>query len=202
MEKAIEQILPAQEEGMKITARSETTLSDNREALDFYNMAKERLQNVGRWNEIAGALSARFRLIDQNGEEANRPPEPGDYFRIDIPGPGSVTGNGYDWVRVENVFNQALPDSEVYGFQVRPSANPEENEHDIAHFFSSDSTSSFFVQREGHKVIASVFDRNIKPNTDANKIVDKVRDLMTGSAGMLIFSKLQWKSLTEGLLSR
>jgi hypothetical protein len=56
------------------------------------------------------------------------------------------------------------------------------------------------VYREGNKVMASVYDRNIKPNTEAENIVDKIRDMMTGTAGKLIFSKLQWKALTEGLL--
>ncbi|MBO9635806.1 MAG: hypothetical protein J7578_22060 [Chitinophagaceae bacterium] len=201
MEKAtVKQMVPQQEDGKSITAESRVELAGHRKAILFYNIAKERLQQVHKWHEMAGALSARFTLIDKNGMEVNRPPEPGDYFRVDIPGPGRVNGEGYDWVRVEKVVNQILPNSEIYGFQVRPARDPEKKDEDIAHFFSSDSTSSFFVHRNGHIVSAFVFDRNIKPNKDAGNIVDKIRDMMTGSAGMLIFSKLQWKALTEGLL--
>jgi hypothetical protein len=197
---ANKKIVPSQEEGKAITAESVITFPDDRKAAIFFETVKERLGQVNRWHEIAGGLSARFQLMDENGKEASRPPRTGDYFRIDIPGPGSVTGEGYDWVRVEETISQVLPNSERYGFRVRPARNPANDEENIAHFFSAASTSTFIVYREGEKIIAAVFDRNIQPNKDADKMIGKIRDLMTGSAGMLIFSKLQWKNLTEGLL--
>jgi hypothetical protein len=193
-------IVPSQEEGKAITAESVITFSDDRKAKIFFETVKERLQQVDRWHEIAGGLSAHFQLMDENGKEVSRPPQAGDYFRIDIPGPGSVTGEGYDWVRVEETINEVLPNSERYGFRVRPARNPANDEEDIAHFFSAASTSTFIVYREGEKITAAVFDRNIQPNQNADTLIDKIRDLMAGSAGMLIFSKLQWKNLTEGLL--
>ena len=193
---------PAQQEGKSITAESVIELADDREAGIFFNTVKSRLQQVSQWHEIAGGISARFQLMDANGEPVNSAPQQGNYLRIDIPGPGTVTGAGYDWARVEDIIHQVLPNSECYGFRVRPARNPENDDQDIAHFFSATGTSSFIVDRKGAVITAAVFDRNIQPNEDANNIVDKVRDLMTGSAGMLIFSKLQWKNLTEGLLKK
>lgn len=199
---ANKKIVPAQEEGKAITAESKIELPNDREAILFFDTVKSRLQQVNQWHEIAGGLSAHFQLMDENGEAISREPHPGDYFRIDIPGPGTVSGEGFDWVRVEEITHQVLPQSERYGFRVRPARNPENDDQDIAHFFSAASTSSFIVYREGASITATIFDRNIQPNKDATKIVDKIRDLMTGSASMLIFSKLQWKNLVEGLLQR
>ncbi|WP_127125849.1 hypothetical protein [Pseudoflavitalea rhizosphaerae] len=195
-------IVPSQEEGKSITAESVIEFPNHREAAIFFDTVRSRLMQVNRWHEIAGGLSARFQLMDPNGEPVSREPHQGDYFRIDIPGPGTVAGEGFDWARVEEVTHQVLPNSERYGFRVRPARNPGKDDLDIAHFFSAAATSSFIVYREAEVITAAVFDRNIQPNKDAGNIVDKVRDLMAGSAGMLIFSKLQWKNLTEGLLKK
>ena len=59
---------------------------------------KDRLQNVNQWKEYAGNISADFRLVDKAGREVQRQAKKGDYFKIDIPGPGSQSGDGYDWV--------------------------------------------------------------------------------------------------------
>jgi hypothetical protein len=80
--------------------------------------------------------------------------------------------------------------------------NPQKNGEDIAHFFFRESTSSFIVTREGNKIAATIYDRNTKPNKDADPIVDKVRDMVVGAAGVLGFSKIQWKKLTDGFLDR
>lgn len=193
-------IVPPQEEGKAIQAESSVDMKEEKMAKVFYLEVKRRLQDIDQWHEMAGGLSARFQLIDSNGEEVNRPPQNGDFIRVDIPGPGTATGDGYDWVRVEEVEDESLPTFERYGFRVRPARHPEKPGEDVSHFFSDESTSSFLITREGNVITAAVYDRNTKANTDATNLVEKVRDLIAGSAGLLIFSKLQWKNLTEGLV--
>ena len=128
--------------------------------------------------------------------------EKGDYFKIDIPGPGTKSGDGFDWVQIEEVENTSLPDGERFGFRVRPTDNPQNQKNDVAHFYSDDSTSSFIVERRNNIVTASVHDRNTKPNTDADKPIDKIRDAIVGAAGVATFSKIQWKNLTDGLINQ
>jgi hypothetical protein len=76
-----------------------------------------------------------------------------------------------------------------------------QNGDDIAHFFSQESTSSFIVTREGNKITAAIYDRNTKPNKDADLLVDEVRDRVIGVAGVLAFSRIQWKKLADSLLA-
>lgn len=52
---------------------------------------------------MAGTLSANFQLTDPKGEIADRMVQKDDYFRIDIAGLGSKSGEGYDWAHVEDV---------------------------------------------------------------------------------------------------
>ena len=195
-------IVPNQRTGISINAESTIELTDERDAKAFFSDVKERLQNVNHWKEYAGDLSATFQVVDKEGLEVQRKAQKGDYFKIDIPGPGSKTGHGYDWVQVEEVLSTSTRFSESFGFRVRPTENPQGNKEDIAHFYSQASTSSFVVERNRNKITASVHDRNIKPNTDADRTSDKIRDAVIGVAGAVSFSKIQWKSLTEGLLKK
>lgn len=195
-------IVPKHKTGISINAESVIGLADEEKARAFFDLVKIRLKNVNKWHEIAGDSFARFQLVNKDGIEVQRSPQKGDYFKIDIPGPGPASGKGYDWVRVEAIESTSTPEKESFGFRVRPAQNPQKNGKDIAHFFSHESTSSFVVTREGTKITAAIYDRNTKPNKDATLIVDKIRDMIAGTAGVLIFSKLQWKKLTDSLLDR
>lgn len=201
-EKKTSDIVPDQQTGKAIDAESVVEVSDEIEARSFFNEVKDRLQNVNRWKEYAGNLSATFQLVNQDGVEVQRTAQKGDYFKIDIPGPGSQSGDGYDWVQIEAIEKASTPDSESFGFRVRPTDNPQHKKGDTAHFYSEESTSSFIVERNKNKITAAVHDRNTKPNTDANNPTDKIRDAVVGTAGAISFSKIQWQNLTDGLLKR
>jgi|SRR5688572_22717865 hypothetical protein len=200
VKKKASDIVPKQQTGKAIDVESSIELKDENDAREFFTMVRDRLQNINQWNEYAGNISAQFQLVDQQTIEVQRKPVEGDYLKIDIPGPGSKSGDGYDWVRIEEVVNTSTPDSESFGFRVRPTDNPQEGKRETAHFYSKESTSSFIVERKKNRVTASVHDRNTKPNTDADRPSDKIRDVAIGAAGALTFSKIQWQNLTDGLL--
>lgn len=193
-------LIPGNEKGVTIDSASFEDFKDSEEAKAFFKVVKERLLNVNKWHEIAGAASARFQLIDKNGQEVNRKVEKDDYFKIDIPGPGSQAGDGYDWVQVEDLKEVNQQDVDSAGLRVRPSTNPFSKDESIAHFYSEDSTSTFIVTRENNKITATIYDRNTTPNTDSETIMDKVRHVAAGIGAMLGGSKLQWKGLAKGLV--
>jgi hypothetical protein len=200
-EKKPSDIVPDQQTGKAIDAETTVDLPSEEDAKAFFNTVKDRLQNVNEWKSYAGNLSAVFQLVDAKGSEVQRHVQRGDYFKIDIPGPGTKSGDGYDWVQVEDIENHNSPNGDRFAFRVRPTDNPQSNEkNDVAHFYSDESTSSFVVQRKGRTITASIHDRNTKPNTEAEHTADKVRDAVVGAAGVASFSKIQWKNLTDGLL--
>jgi hypothetical protein len=201
VKKKISNIIPEQQTGKSIDAESFIELKDEHEAKNFFVNVKQRLQNVNQWKEYAGNISADFRLVDKVGKEVQRLAKKGDYFKIDIPGPGSKSGDGYDWVRIEEIVSTSEPDAESFGFRVRPADNPQKGGSEVAHFYSRESTSSFVVERNKNKITVSIHDRNTKPNTDAGGPFDKIRDTVVGTAGVITFSKIQWKNLTDGLLN-
>lgn len=193
-------IVPGHEDGSVINSQSIRELSDAESAKALFEKAKSRLLDVNNWQKMAGEFMAGFQLTDQSGTEIMGPVEKGYYFKIDIPGPGTKAGEGYDWAIVEEVEEFHTEDTESIGIRVRPASNPNTDNSDIAHFYSHESTSTFTVTREKTKVTAAVYDRNTKANTDSGGILDHVRNVVVGIAGMFSFSKIQWENLTNGLI--
>lgn len=193
--------IPQQEEGAQSNATAEKRLDTETAAKQFFEKAAERLLNVNKWRDYTGVLTADFQLCDSKGNEVQRPVQLHDHFRIDIPGPGSTTGGGYDWVHVEALEKPESDDEEMLLMRVRPVANPTGEKEDVAHFFTDDSTSTFMIRRIGNIVTAEVHGRNEKPNIHAGSLTDKARNIFAGVVAVSLFSKYQWKSLAEGLLN-
>ena len=195
-------IIPPQYTGTQIEVDATVELKDIDEARAFYIVAKSRLLQVNNWHHVAGIISARFQLIDAAGNEVDRHAAKNDYLKIDIPGPGSTEGGGYDWVMIEALYEVRDAENESIGFRVRPCKNPFENKNKIAHFYADEATSNFIVIREGTNVIAWVVDHNLMPNDDAGSLVDKIRDAAVGIGALTLFSKIQWQGLVDGIIKQ
>jgi hypothetical protein len=193
-------IVPGQYTGKEIETLSSIDLKNENEAHAFYEVAKARLLNVNNWHSIAGIVSGHFQLADAHGEKLDRNVETGDYIRIDIPGPGSSEGDGYDWVYVEDLKEITEGNVQSIGFRVRPSQNPLGEKNEIAHFYTDDASSNFIITREGNTVTAIIIDRNLKPNDESESIGDRIRHVAVGMGAIGLFSKIQWKNLADALV--
>jgi hypothetical protein len=193
-------LIPMNVSGREINTERSVVCNSEEAARTLYSQAVQKLLNVNQWHEVAGVLSAKFQLVDANGKEITREVREGDYVKIDIPGPGSKTGGGYDWVHVEAMKDVSKVDVQSMGFRVRPCSNPLSEKADVAHFYSNESTSSFIVTREKNTVIAGIYDRNTKANVEAESVTDQIRHTAVGVGALTSFSKVQWESLAKGLL--
>lgn len=193
-------IIPEQFKGQELEVEASQVLNDETTAQTLYEAAKKKLFDVNNWNKIAGAITAQFQIIDEKGEEVTREVKKGDYLRINIPGPGSKEGDGYDWVLVEELKEINKGSLQSVGFRVRPNENPFGKKRETAHFYSKEATSSFIITRENSKLISWIVDRNLLPNTESGSLVDKVRDVVVGVSAIAGFSKAQWQGLADGLI--
>ncbi|HEX8332444.1 MAG TPA: hypothetical protein VF622_07455 [Segetibacter sp.] len=203
-ENSLPSIIPDQQTGAKTDIKASEECTSVDEAKQLFSEARQRLLNVNNWHHLCGAVSATFKLTDEAGNEVNQEVQTGNYFKIDIPGPGTVTGEGYDWVKVERIEarDEASVADEIVAIKVRPASNPLNAKTDVAHFFTDEATSSFLVQRTGNTVTAEVHGRNEKPNTAADAVVDKTRNTMVATGAIVGFSSAQWKSLVSGILGK
>ncbi len=193
-------LVPENETGAGSDTEHSITFSSTEEAQQFFEVVKQRLLNVNNWHLLSGQASAVFILTDEKGKEVSRTAQLGDCIKIDIPGPGSLTGKGFDWVQIEAVEDSSSETIDVISLRVRPCDSPLVTSSKVAHFFSEESSSTFMVKRESKKITASVHGRNEKPNVKPNNVIDKLRNAVIATGAILGLNKPQWKSLVEGLL--
>lgn len=196
------QAIPQQQEGKQVDITETIKAIGSDEAKHLFLQGRSRLFDVANWSNFSKGISASFILTDKYGKPKQGIPVADDHFRIDIPGPGVSAGEGYDWVRVELVEDNMDPDSDTEHalIKVRPSADPAKQEG-VAHFLDEHATSSFIVRRDGNLITAGVHGRNEKPNTEAKKITDKLRNTVIGTLAVVGIAAIQWQKLVKGLLN-
>ncbi len=191
--------IPIQQEGGQLDTTAKAVFPSEAMAKEFYKVAKHRLLSVSRWAEICKVPISVFTLISAAGNVVNREAIEGDYIKIDIPGPATSTGDGFDWVRIEKISEETGADISVFSMQARPSINPWGNETEIAHFFKDLATSTFQIKQIGAEVYAQEHGRNEVPNTDTDSFSDNLRNRLVGWTAKIGLSYPQWKSLVKGI---
>lgn len=192
------EIIPPQIVGSAVDAVEKRKFKTETEAQALFEKASKRLLSVNDWGKYAGISS--FQLMDAHGIRADRVAESGDFIRIDIPGPGTHVGMGYDWVRIEDIQFLSDGDQKLWYINVRPCHHPMDKDGPTAHFFKDTATSTFVIRKSGLVVTAEEHGRNEVANTDEGNFLDKSRNFFVGIAAKIGLSYPQWKSLVKGLL--
>lgn len=192
--------IPPQRKGAKTDTSSEVTFDTPVMAQKHFITVKKRFLDINSWELFAGEEKAEFALRDSKGELLLRSPEAGDYMTIKVPGLHNTGPDGYDWVQIEEIENEATDNRDCAYIRVRPVANPTVPENSTAHFFDKEATSNFLIWREGNTVGAEVHGRNETPNMENASLLDKIRNGLVAVGGMFIASEFQWSSFTAGLI--
>jgi hypothetical protein len=189
-------LVPENEKGKQVDLAVEETCKTEHDAIALFEKACERLIHPNLWKSVTGSLGADFK------KPGTAKLKTGDYIQIDIPGPGPIAGTGYDWVKVEAIEeNESTDAHQRFGLKLAVCENPETPANDTAHFFAEGASSSFIIERQGQRVIASYHGRNELPNIKNAGIVDKVRNAAVALSAMAGISELQWKAFLKGLLA-
>ncbi|WP_116109156.1 hypothetical protein [Lewinella sp. IMCC34191] len=165
-----------------------------------YAAVKERLYAIDRWRELNDSIKTDFLLCGPEGEPSTRSPQRGDYIRIDLAGPGSPSGGGYDWVVITQIAEET-GDQPWAAMTVKPSPPPGQDQGNVAHFYEGGATNTFVVRRVGQCILAEVHGRNEEPNVADAPLLDRLRNEAVALAGKLGFGKVQWKDWTDGMVS-
>jgi hypothetical protein len=188
-------LIPANHQGKQVDLSEQKMFGNEQAARDGFALAMERLRHPGLWKELCGKGSASF-MVTEGTEGITK----GGHIRIDIPGPGSVNGNGYDWVKVEMMEKQEGDDGQLFGIKLVPCADPGDKTAEPAHFFSDASSSTLIVERKELTVHASYHGRNEVANNKTGHPVEDIRNTLIAAGALAGLSELQWKKLLRGLL--
>ena len=102
---------PLQQNGKFVDAEAFVEETTVEEAIVTYNRACARMLNPPVWEQLTPGKNVSFNLATTTDDDVQRLAEAGDYFKIDLPGPGSLSGEGYDWVKVETIEENTAPDA-------------------------------------------------------------------------------------------
>lgn len=194
-------IIPIHSKGKSLDIEQYLTDNSLEAALKTFERAKYRLLNPNIWNSLSGSFSANFQLFGSDNIALQRLAEIGDYCRIDIVGPGSTSGEGYDWVKISSIQENGVKEvNESVAIVLITTSHPTNDVKETAHFFDENASSTFIIKRKGSKVSASYHGRNEVPNVKQVPMVDKMRNLLVATGAEAGLSKFQWNALLEGFL--
>ncbi len=203
MQEDILALVPENTTGKQISLEQERTDNTADIANNTFKRAAKRLLNFDIWNELCGVASASFKIFGNDGKPVNRLATVNDFIRINIPGPGTVSGGGYDWVIIEKLVDGSSPDAQTEHFllQVRPCSPPFGTTEPVSHFLTERSTSTFILSRKDMTTTAYYFGRNEEMNNEIPNVLDKIRNTAVAFGSFSGIAKAQWGSLLKGVLA-
>ncbi len=194
-------LIPNNDTGKAVNLEQSVVTTGQHDALELFKQARLYLQQPHLWQQLTGKmLSASFELMALE-ERQDQLIRTGDYIKINIPGPGTVAGEGYDWVKVKDMaYSKINNHEECFGILLTVAANPHRPEDGAAHFFENGATSTFMLSRSYNTVCASYHGRNEQKNTHGERITDNIRNSLVATGALAGLSEFQWLPLLKGLL--
>lgn len=195
-------LIPIQSKGKENNLQSVKTLTSLDEANALFQLAYQRINNPLRWHHLTGIVVTRFLLPEDTSLNHEPLISEGNYLRIEIPGPGTATGNGFDWIKIDTVVHDIDIErqKELFGMTFRACSNPEKNTDTTAHFFQSSSTSTFIIQRQQLTVTASYHGRNEIPNVHTESLLGNIRNAFVAVGAAAGLSETMWGILVKSFL--
>jgi hypothetical protein len=159
-----------------------------------FERSKRKLFDVNQWSNLPGVTSS-FQLFKPSGEiKFTDNPEVGDYIKILLPGPMPE-----NWVKVIDV-EEGIDSAE---FTVSPSPKPKSKgkSEETDHFFTSDATSTFRVNRKGNIIFGYEIGKDESINNQGEEAAGREWiNTLIAQGGWLGFQKVQWEKLTDFLV--
>lgn len=195
--------IPEQVVGKSLDYSRELILPNETAAYYRYREIVKKLLDVNNWKEIATGVSAEFVVVDEQHQILNRRVRKNDFIRIDIPGPGVPSADGYDWVKVITLDQYDHQNKRKTFISMQPCPDPQTMDKETAsHFFKKYTTSNIVIRQENNIVTLQYAGRNEVINTEKENIMDNVRNFLVGLGAKLGASYPQWKALIDGLAKK
>ena len=196
-------IIPEQKEGKRLDCFESIDFESETIASLAFDAAKENLLAVNKWFELADIPATIFQLTDGYGNPIDRTLRLHDYIRLNIPGPGLPSSDGYDWVNVVNVLFDNSADHKSFAITLKPCPDPRNPEQkDTAHFFEGISSSTFLIEQRRNSLLFQYAGRNEVINVENEHLADIIRNYIIGLGAKIGASYPQWKLLLKGMADR
>lgn len=203
MDTIFDRIVPSEFRGKQTELNSSLSLETNEIAAERFKYISSILLSPNHWQDLCGKLSPKFTLVDSSGNQLERLAAVGDYIQINLPGPSSSNGDGFDWVKVDAIeWGSGDSSNQSVGIRIRPCSNPLNDEEEVAHFFEPSATGTYILHQENNTITAYYYGKNEVTNKSTDKMLDNIRNTLVASVGILGVSEIQWKIFITKLLEQ
>ena len=170
-------------------------------AINDFEKLLLRLKAVNEWDSLSPKIKAEFFLIDSETAQTTTELKVGHLIKIDIPGPGSPSGSGYDWTEITDIQNgMEHQETPFFAFTIRPCPAPDSDKDTVAHFYNKESTNTFIVRRIGTCIYVEIHGRNQIENTSDAPLLDIVRNKAVAIGSKFGIGSLNWIGFASALL--
>lgn len=166
--------------------------------IDFIEKIKLTFFDINRWYQLFGNATT-FQVTDQKGQEKFGRIAVGDLVKIQIPGPKSNVGGGYDWVEIHEISEMSKGHFSKLSIVLTPCSKPG-SPYNIAHFYSSLSKNYFSIIYSPTEIRAEVHGRNEVPNYKNLSLRDKARNFLVANGGLFGLGKIHWEIWATNIL--
>lgn len=194
--------IPAQKEGGFSDNVSKLEFETVAEAILHFETVKKKFLDINSWELYAGKALGEFALCDRDGNLVLDAPHVHQFIRIKVPALPNLTEDKYDWVEIDKLENEKTETSETVYIRARPTESPQDNNPKTSHFFKDKATCNFLINRTLNIITVEIHGRNEKPNTENLTVIEGLRNVLVASGANIMGSKIQWKSLVEGLIRK
>lgn len=194
-------LIPSQMKGVCCNTIGKLPLQHPDQAKVKFEQLKNKLLSINIWNDYTDQTKANFKLYDFKGIPVSRFPVKGDLIKIKLSSYLSMLQRTDDWVEVLDVNQIIANDYSCILLKLRPCSCPERQRPNTDHFFDCMATNTLILYVNSKKAYLSVHGRNEMPNLNPSNKLKILRNIVLANMGFIGFSKMQWQSLIDGLLS-
>ncbi|WP_242928624.1 hypothetical protein [Pontibacter vulgaris] len=174
---------------------NEQEYPDETSAAVAFEQSRKKLFDVNSWTNLKG-INSTFTLYDSRGRQsAAISPQIANYIKIILP--GAAVEN---WVQVAGIRSE----KDLAEFTVHPSQKPAEltdEQEVVKHFFVKEASSTFRVERQGTRLIASEIGKNEAINNQGEEAGNRaLLNTLIAEGGWAGVQALQWNKLTAYLV--
>ena len=195
----LDSIVPTQHKGRKAKVQIPANCYSVDAACKLYEYLKISLADVDNWSEFKPGISFFPRLMNRNGQLLRRIAKPGDLIKILLPR-WQAAGRLYDWREITRIEERLSGNTEIFFITIVPAMNPELEVPEASHFLRPESTVTFFVIRDEHKLQLEVHTRNEGLNFQLSGFKTRLQSVMMGVFIAGGFYESQWTKLLKSIL--
>jgi hypothetical protein len=189
-------LVPQHLVGMQKDLSYVITLESGEDADDWFVESMERLLKLNDWNRRASDIDLLFNLTDHHGKNVNRRAHAGDYIKLHASHSDDFTADEVHWMKIAAIEYDDYPDDdkETIAMHIIPSAGPNHNNYYRPD--TTDTSSTFVVERCGKRITGSYHSRNEIAETDG----DNSHDILSAIVSWYSITDKHWDTLLKAMI--